>query len=544
MDNYNNNEFENESNNNGNAENSGPSVENNRPVGQDMSGGVYSSSPRGLYTSSDNYNQNYNRPQNQYQSSGAGQYNSQSQYNSQIQYNSQNQYSSQGSNGSYGQYNNSANQMPAGNGGKAPKKGNGGKVFGKIMLAVFTGVVFGVCACLAWAGMNKFMPKETAALVAEAENFDRNAYKAEIEREILAKLEKQNNDAGIVKSVTTDSNVTMQVTDVSDVVADVMPSVVSITNTYTYTMNYWGRSISEQEEASGSGIIIGENDTELLVATNNHVIENADELHVHFIDGETVEAKLKGADADNDIAVIAIKLDGLKPSTRDAIEIAKLGDSQLLKVGEPAIAIGNALGYGQSVTTGVISALDRKLEIEEGKMSEGFIQTDAAINPGNSGGALLNVKGEVVGINSNKIGGSSVEGMGYAIPISRALPIIDDLKTKKTKDGTIEDRGYLGISGRAVSSEMVEVYEFPEGVFVYDVFANTGAEAAGLRKGDIITKFEGITIKSMEALQENMAYYGAGETVELTVARFNDNGAYDEIVMQVRLISASEMPAE
>lgn len=529
MDNYNNNEFENGSNN-GNTE-------NNRPSGQEMSGGVYSSAPRGVYTSSDSYNENYNRPQNQYQNSGVNQNDSASgQYNSSAQNNySAGQYNSQGQNNG---------PAAGGNGGRSPKKGNGGKVFGKIVLAVFTGAVFGACAFLAWAGMNKFMPKEAAAIVAEAEGFDKNAYKAEIEREILAKLDQQNNDAGIVKSVTTDSNVTMQVTDVSDVVADVMPCVVSITNTYTYTMNYWGRSISEQEEASGSGIIIGENDTELLVATNNHVIENADELQVHFIDGETVEAKLKGADADNDIAVIAIKLDGLKPSTRDAIEIAKLGDSEQLKVGEPAIAIGNALGYGQAVTTGVISALDRKLEIEDGKMSEGFIQTDAAINPGNSGGALLNVRGEVVGINSNKIGGSSIEGMGYAIPISRALPIIDDLKTKKTKDGTIENRGYLGISGRAVSTEMVELYEFPEGVFVYDVFANTGAEAAGLRKGDIITKFEGTTIKSMEALQENMAYYGAGETVELTVSRFNDDGAYDEIIMQVKLISASEMPAE
>lgn len=522
MDNFNNNEFENGTNNG--------EVQNHKTSEQDMSGGVYSSAPRGIYTSSDNYGQNYNRAQGQYQGAGMNQYN-------------QNQ-----NNAPYGQYNgpmNSGNEGNGNNGGRAPKKGNGGKVFKKIVAVVGAGALFGVCAFLAWVGMNRFMPQEAAAIVSEAEIFDKNAYKAEIEKEILAKIQQQNdNDAGIVKSVTTDSNVTMQVTDVSDVVSDVMPSVVSITNTFTYTMNYWGRAISEQEEASGSGIIIGENDTELLVATNNHVIENADELQVHFIDGETVEAKIKGADADNDIAVIAVKLDGLKPSTRDAIEIAKLGDSDELKVGEPAIAIGNALGYGQSVTTGVISALDRKLEVEEGKMSEGFIQTDAAINPGNSGGALLNVKGEVVGINSNKIGGSSVEGMGYAIPISRALPIIDDLKTKKTKDGTIEDRGYLGISGRAVSSEMVEVYEFPEGVFVYDVFANTGAEAAGLRKGDIITKFEGTTIKSMEALQENMAYYGAGETVELTVSRFNDSGSYDEIVMQVKLISANEMPAE
>lgn len=427
---------------------------------------------------------------------------------------------------------------------KQPKKGGAGKVFGRICLALLTGAIFGACACFAWMGATKLMPNES--VVSEVESFNKDAYKAEIEKEIIAKIEANQNkaDNSIVKSVTTESDAVMQVTDVSDVVEDVMPSVVSIMNTFTYTMNYWGRQISEQSEASGSGIIIGENDTELLIATNNHVIEGAEVLTVLFIDGEKVEAKVKGADSDNDVAVIAVKLDDLKKSTRGAIEIATLGDSDALKVGEPAIAIGNALGYGQSVTTGVISALDRKLELEDGKMSEGFIQTDAAINPGNSGGALLNVRGEVVGINSNKIGGSSVEGMGYAIPISRALPIIDNLKTKKTKNVAAEERGYLGISGRAVSAEMVEVYDFPEGIYVYDVFAGTGAEAAGLRKGDIITKFEGTTVKTMEALQENLSYYEAGETIELTISRVNDSGTYDEINMQVNLISSDAMPAE
>lgn len=428
---------------------------------------------------------------------------------------------------------------------KTPGNGNGKKFWGKLGAALLAGLIFGVAAAGTWYGVNKLLPSDST--VVAGTEFDADAYKAEIEKEILAKVSKSQDttDDSIVKSVTTESNVTMQVTDVSDVVADVMPSVVSITNTYTYTMNYWGRQLSEQSEASGSGIIIGENDTELLIATNNHVIDGAETLHVLFADGETVEAKVKGADEDNDLAVIAVKFEDIKDSTKDVIEIAKLGDSDALKVGEPAIAIGNALGYGQSVTTGVISALDRQLELEEGQMSEGFIQTDAAINPGNSGGALLNSRGEVVGINSNKIGGTSVEGMGYAIPISRALPIIDDLKTKKTKESvSADEKGYLGISGRAVSTEMVEMYEFPEGVYVYDVFANSGAEAAGLRKGDIITKFDGTKIKSMEALQENLSYYMAGETIELTVARFNDAGTYDEITMQVKLISANEMPAE
>ena len=430
---------------------------------------------------------------------------------------------------------------------KPVKEKKAGKIIGKIALVIGTGLLFGVCAALAMMAMNKYYLNDEQEEDVVEEPFDEDKFKTSLEKDILDKVDsKYGNEESLVKTYITENDAMMQITDVSDVVENVMPSVVSIENNYIYSdIDFWGRTYEEEAEASGSGIIIGENDTELIIATNNHVIENAEELKVIFIDGSEATANIKGADADNDIAVIAVKWDELDEKTRDVITIASIGNSDDLRVGEPAIAIGNALGYGQSVTTGVISALDRKLEIAPDKFSEGFIQTDAAINPGNSGGALLNVKGEVVGINSNKIGGSAVEGMGYAIPVSRALPIIDDLKTKKTKSEVAgEDKGYLGISGQAVSDEMVQVYGFPQGVFVYEVYEGTGADLGGMRKGDIITKLEGTTVKTMQALQDNLIYYEAGEKVEVTVARANEDGAYDEITLMITLVSKDEMPSE
>ncbi len=421
------------------------------------------------------------------------------------------------------------------------KKGKVGRFLGKTAVIIASGLLFGLCAAVGFGLVNYYTEKQTSDATIMQE--DTQELKQQLKKELLKELGgnvASNDISGVIMD-----NEKVIVTDVSNVAEAVMPSVVSITNKYTYTQNFWGRSYSEEAEASGSGIIIGDNDKELLIATNNHVIEGADELSVKFIDGNDVEANVKGADAGMDIAVIAVKKDALKVSTRDAIAIAKLGDSDSLKVGEPAIAIGNALGYGQSVTSGVISALNRELEVEPGKMSQGFIQTDAAINPGNSGGALLNIKGEVIGINSNKIGGSTVEGMGYAIPISNALPIIDNLKTKKTKAAVTEgERGYLGISGRGVSSEMAEIYEFPQGVYVYDVYEGTGAAKANLRKGDIITKFEGSTIDSMEKLQEYLAYYEAGETVDLTIERLDEDGVYQETQLTITLVSKDLLPAE
>ncbi|MBO4846888.1 MAG: trypsin-like peptidase domain-containing protein [Lachnospiraceae bacterium] len=433
---------------------------------------------------------------------------------------------------------------------KQKKKGSGkvGRFFGRLALLIVSGLVFGLCAAAAFGIVNYYAPKGDDKEAA-AESFDMETYKTQIERDIINRINREKDRSGdedsVIGTISSSGEVHAVVTDVTDVVEKVMPSVVSIKNSYTATANFWGQEYSEEAEASGSGIIIGENDTELLIATNNHVIDDADKLSVKFIDGEEADANVKGADADMDIAVIAVQKDSLKGSTKDAIAIAELGDSDELKVGEPAIAIGNALGYGQSVTTGVISALDRELEVEAGEFSQGFIQTDAAINPGNSGGALLNVKGQVIGINSNKIGGSAVEGMGYAIPISKALPIIDNLKTKKTKAAVSEDnRGYLGISGRGVSSEMSEIYGFPEGVYVYEVYEGTGAESAGLRKGDVITKLEGTTIKSMENLQENLAYYEEGETVEITIERSDESGEYQSQTVELELVGRDKLPSE
>ena len=324
------------------------------------------------------------------------------------------------------------------------------------------------------------------------------------------------------------------VQDVSGVVKAVMPSVVSISNTYTETMSYFGQAMTSEAEASGSGIIVGENDSELLIVTNYHVIMDADKLMVQFVEGSEAEASVKGTDAKMDLAIIAVPTENILNSTLNQIAIATLGDSDSLKVGEPAIAIGNSLGYGQSVTTGVISALDRDMELSDGSTGT-FIQTDAAINPGNSGGALLNMKGEVIGINSNKIGGSVIEGMGYAIPISAASPIIADLMLRETKNKVAEEeRGFLGISGISVTTEVSSTYGMPEGVYIAQVYENTAAEAAGLTKGDIITEFDGIKISSMDELQRQLEYYAKGDTVEITVMTI-DSGGYKSKTVDITL---------
>ena len=332
------------------------------------------------------------------------------------------------------------------------------------------------------------------------------------------------------------------VTDVTDVVEKVMPASVCITNNFTeQVQDFWGQTYSQDETASGSGIIIGENDTELLIVSNNHVVDSANTLQVQFIDGEIVDAQVKGTDAAVDLAVIAVKLDDIKESTKQEIRIAQMGDSDSLKIGEPAIAIGNSLGYGQSVTTGVISALNRTLEVSEDGTSTALIQTDAAINPGNSGGALLNVRGEVVGINSSKIGGSVVEGMGYAIPISTAKPIIEELMTHETKEKISDaERGYLGISCINVTSELSENYNMPEGVFVAQVYEGTGADEAGLVRGDIIVAFDGTEVKDQTELTRLMGYYKVGETVEITIMQGSPTG-YQAKNVQVTLSSYEQL---
>lgn len=334
------------------------------------------------------------------------------------------------------------------------------------------------------------------------------------------------------------------VTDVTQVVEAVMPACVSITNNFTQTVqDFWGQTYSQDETASGSGIIIGENEQELLIVTNNHVVDSTEQLYVQFIDGETVEAQVKGTDASADLAVVAVKLDTIANSTKQEICIARMGDSDSLKIGEPAIAIGNALGYGQSVTTGVISALNRKIDSSNSEEGTSLIQTDAAINPGNSGGALLNMRGEVIGINSNKIGGSSIEGMGYAIPISTARPIIEDLMERQTRTKySEEERGYLGISCINVTSDLSENFSMPQGIFVAQVYSGTGAEAAGLVRGNIVVAFDGVTVQNQEELTKQMQYYKAGENVEITIMVNSANG-YQQKNVTVTLSSYDQINA-
>lgn len=334
------------------------------------------------------------------------------------------------------------------------------------------------------------------------------------------------NDSIGSTQIATGSGTTV-VSDVADVAESVMPSVVSITNmSIQEVQSYWfGQTTQYESYSSGSGIIVGQNDAELLIATNNHVIESSTELTVTFIDETSVTAQIKGTDSDMDVAIIAVTLADIESATMEQIKIATLGDSDALRVGEPTIAIGNALGYGQSVTTGIVSALHRTIEDFEGEL----IQTDAAINPGNSGGALLNANGEVIGINTAKVSADAVEGMGYAIPISDITDILNELMNKETKTKVDEaERGVLGITGQTVSSQMA-LY-MPEGVYVYEITEGSGADKAGLSSGFIITEIEGTSVDSIEELQEQLKYYKVGETVELTIQVPSRTGYVEETV--------------
>ena len=331
--------------------------------------------------------------------------------------------------------------------------------------------------------------------------------------------------------------------DVSSVVENVMPSIVSITNmSVQEVQNYFGGTSKQESESAGTGIIISQNDSELLVVTNNHVVAGSDTLTVTFADGNSVEANIKGTDSEYDVAVVAVPLDSISEDTKKAISVATLGDSTELKVGEPAIAIGNALGYGQSVTTGVISALNRSVSETDqttGETTESsvkLIQTDAAINPGNSGGALVNASGEVIGINSSKLVGDSVEGVGYAIPISDVSDLIENLMNQETKTKVAEaDQGAIGTKGMSVSTEYSQQLNMPEGVYVSEVTKGGGAEKAGMTRGCIITGINGTTVSSMDDLQEQLQYYAKGDEVELTIQVPQSNGEYQEQSVNVTL---------
>ncbi len=419
----------------------------------------------------------------------------------------------------YGQQYNNTNGYGNPNAGK-PKKPKKSSGFGeKLAKCVAIALVFGLVAGAAFTGVNYFAGNALGTNKGTVNSTTNNSSES----------------TNKVQSTST-GNAT-DVTDVSGIVDSVMPSIVAITNTgTTQYQNFFGQSQSYESQSAGSGIIIEEDDTYLYVATNNHVVEGADSLSVQFSNGSTVSAEVKGTDASHDLAVVKIEKSAIEPDTLSTIKIASIGDSTQLKVGQATIAIGNALGYGQSVTTGVVSALGRTVSTQDSSSgatvtNDNLIQTDAAINPGNSGGALLNTNGEVIGINSVKYSDTSVEGIGYAIPMEDAQPIITQLITQEKVDES--KQAYLGIQGYDVSSDIAKKYNMPEGVFVYQVISGSAAEKAGLQAGDIITGFDGSKIGSMEELQEKLTYYEAGQTVKITVcSRAN---SYQESDMDITL---------
>lgn len=406
---------------------------------------------------------------------------------------------------------------------KKPKKHGG--YFRKAMVSVSLGLFFGL-----FAGIGFYAVQQGTGMLKTGTD---TAVVGEVASEAATESSQSTPQLA--------TNVTYVESDVSDVVEKVMPAMVSIVNNFTETANVFGQQYTQEEAASGSGIIVGKTDDELLIVSNNHVVESADTLTVTFIDGSEAQAQVKGLDSDMDLAVIAVSLNDLSDDTKNAITVATLGSSDDLKLGEPVIAIGNALGYGQSVTNGIVSALNREITLENGSTglengSTGtFIQTNAAINPGNSGGALLNMNGEVIGINSNKIGGTAVEGMGYAIPITSASPIIADLMERQTRTKVAEDEvGYIGISLREVTSQISQMYNMPEGIYVVSVEEGSAAANAGIMKGDIITKFDGSSISSYSDLQKMLQYYAAGDSVTITVQR-PQNGEYVSVELNLTL---------
>lgn len=447
----------------------------------------------------------------------------------------------------------------SGNHGHNKKNGKGGKVAFAIALAA----VFGICAGAGAYGISRVSGTQTGASVAEAST------EGTTESATLSIAEDSSSDgsssdaassagSSSTESASEDSSSSssaslgLQTSDaaaqentVTKIVEEDMPSIVAVYNNYTSTsQDFFGQTYSQEQTATGSGIIIGKTDDELLIVTNNHVVADEDTLQVQFVDESTADANIKGTDSDMDLAVIAVKLSDLSDDTKNAISIATLGNSKNLKVGQSVIAIGNALGYGQSVTTGVVSALDREVADSQSGTTNKFIQTDAAINPGNSGGALIDLNGNVIGINSSKIGATTVEGMCYAIPISDAIPIIETLMNQSTKTKVSDaDKGYLGIQGVSVTSQVASAYNMPEGVYVASVMDGSGAADAGLQKGDIITKINGSTVSDMEDLQDQLRYYAAGTEVTLTIQRNGSDGQYAEKEIKVTLSDSSAVSA-
>ena len=418
------------------------------------------------------------------------------------------------------------------------EKKSSGKFFAKVIAAA---LCFGIVAGTVMVGINyagnRFIPSNTSSSSSSSLKLSGSSENGTI---------KSTSDT---KTKTDSSSKSDTDSDVSSVVERVMPAMVSINvkatttveNPYRYFFSFGGNDTYQQETTgSGSGIIISENESELLIVTNNHVVEDATEINVTFNDGSSYSASVKGTDSDYDLAVIAVKLSSISDETKGNIATAELGSSDDLKLGERAIAIGNALGYGQSVTVGYISALEREVQMTDNTMN--LIQTDAAINPGNSGGALLNMSGQVVGINSAKYSDTSVEGMGYAIPISKAKPIIEDLMNNTHKAQS--SRAYLGIRGVDVSDRYSNSFGLPTGIYVSSVTEGSPASGAGIQAGDIITKLNGETLSTMSQLQNKLKNMNPGDKAEITIQRQQRNGGYREQTVTATLGSAEESPEE
>lgn len=428
--------------------------------------------------------------------------------------------------------------VPMGQPQKNPKK-NSANWLQKLLFCAACAAVFGLVAGVCFQGVryvsDQFLPSQSS--------------QTKLKTTTEGSGKEDSADQGTQEGTDENKAVATQVgvTDVSGITEQTMPAIVAITST-TKGANYYdlfGREYEGQESTgAGSGFIIAQNDNELLIATNNHVIEGAKTISVQFIDGEIYEATVKGTDSGNDLAVIAVAVKDIKEDTMNKIAIADMGNSDDLKVGEMVVAIGNALGYGQSVTVGYVSAKDREISATEGNgYGSGTantikaIQTDAAINPGNSGGALINMRGEVIGINSAKIASSTVEGIGYAIPISVANPIIEELMNKEKLSD--EEKGYLGISGQTVT-DAATAFNIPNGVQVKEVSKDGAADKAGIQVGDIITSINNMEVRSIESLQEKANSYKKGTEVEIKVQRSN-NGTYEEKTFKVKLQGSSSL---
>ncbi len=503
---------------------------------------VQAEAQAGVYSSAYASMEQTNRQTEQSSQPQQGNYSGYAQQSSQLQqsdYSGYTQQSSQLQQGNYSGYTQQEGYTSQGNGSNQPysardiqprKKMSWGK---RILALALCGLVLGSTTAGAYFGVtyliDKYTPIKEKPVAGSEPEVKEQPKEPEISRvETVAPVQSGNVTVGVAY-------------DVSPIVYNVMPAMVSIINNYTETItSFFGQSFTQEGASSGSGIIIGENDTELLIATNYHVVEGSDSIEITFTDGSKANAYIKGTDPDMDLAVVSVVLDGLAEETKNSIAVASLGNSDELKLGQPVIAIGNALGYGQSVTTGVVSAVDREISIEEG-ISGSFIQTDAAINPGNSGGALLNMNGQVIGINSNKIGGSAIEGMGYAIPISAAEPIISDLSLQTTKMKVEEsERGYLGVKVAEVTASHTQQFGMPQGVYIGEFTKDSAAQAGGMKLRDIIVGFDTFKISSYSDLQEAMQYYAAGTTVTIEVKRVQD-GEYTSVFLEVTL---AERPAE